>query len=204
MISPRFLNSLVIVLIATIFACSVPQTKIHRSGKEFLCGNAEERVLVLWGTAWRLDQKEREDRRQKASQGITDFFAHQKCFSSVEIRPEISGEEPMLLSDTEISRLASTNENAVDTVILIRVEELGPLLIFYLSPILWEGGSEVVVSIRVLDLKTQQLVAHTHVQRRDTGAFILRGTGNLSQDLEKLLEDVFKRKPLIMELLPYY
>jgi hypothetical protein len=186
---------LVLLLVAVpLSGCAVTQSAIHSAGKAPpLCQvqTNQESALVLWGTAWRTDQKEMKLREEKASQAITQFFGSRPCYAKTTLLRKLAGHEPLTLSDIEIIDFASTLPDHYNKIILLRVEELGPLLIFYLSPILWEGGSEAVVRVRVLDVNSGSLESDVNMHRRNTGAFVLRGTKRLEEDLEAALGQVF-------------
>jgi len=102
-----------------------------------------------------------------------------------------AGREAVDLSDVEALRYAASTGGRHDQVILVRLEELGPLVMIYLSPVLWEGGTEVVLRVRVLDANTSALEADITTHWKNGGAFVLKGTKTLGQDLEAALASVF-------------
>ncbi|HMU85702.1 MAG TPA: hypothetical protein PKC35_20315, partial [Leptospiraceae bacterium] len=175
-----------------IYECSTPVVTKHVAGDSVAC--VDHSSLILWGTAWRSNQKEPERRRSIARQAITNFFTTNFAIAPDSILEQIQGRDPVALSDTEILNFAQTSTHKWRQIVLIRVEELGPLIVIYPSPILWEGGTETRMRIRVLDIAPPALKTDVSLHRRDTGAFVLRGTGSLNHDLEFTLKEVFGEK----------
>lgn len=77
----------------------------------------------------------------------------------------------------------------------VRVEELEPLVIIYPSPVLWEGGTGVVLRVRGLNARTSALEADVTSHWKNSGAFILKETKTLEQDLQAMLASVFMGSP---------
>jgi hypothetical protein len=174
--------------------CVVTQTAIHSTGViPPLCQAhaKQESALVLWGTAWRTNQKERQLREEKASKAISQFFGTRSCYTKTTVLRTLAGRDPVTLSDIETIKLASVLPDGYNKIILLRIEELGPLLMIYLSPILWEGGSEAVFRVRILDVNSGSLDSDVDMHWKNTGAFVLRGTKHLEEDLKAALAQVF-------------
>jgi len=174
--------------------CAVTQTTIHATGViPPLCQAhaKQESALVLWGTAWRTNQKEMQLREEKASKAISQFFGTRSCYATTIVLRTLAGRDTVTLSDIEAIELSSALPDRYDKIILLRIEELGPLLMIYLSPILWEGGSEAAVRVRILDVNSGSLDADVAMRRRNSGAFVLRGTKHLEEDLKAALTQVF-------------
>ncbi len=187
---------LIFLLLSSLFfsSCSAAESSIHAAGRAPpLCDRQAEKenAIVLWGTAWRSNQKEMQFREQKAAGAVERFFKEQSCYAKTGIVRNLSGRDPMLLSDIEAFNLVSALPEKYDKIIILRVEELGPLLVFYCSPILWEGGSEAVVRIRILDVKSASMASDVVIHRRDSGPFVLRGTERLEEDLTAALAELF-------------
>jgi hypothetical protein len=127
--------------------CATTHVAIHSIGsRPPLCQTqtAPEPALVLWGTAWRDNQKEVGLREEMVARAIPPFFGTTPCYSNVEVLRSAGGRSAIELSDSEALILAVSSSSRYKKVILVRVEELGPLVIIHPSPILWEGGTEVV------------------------------------------------------------
>ena len=60
----------------------------------------------------------------------------------------------LTLTDAEILSVAQSFSSNPDKVIVMRVEELGPVVRLNLSPIPWEGGTDIVLRVRVLDKRS--------------------------------------------------
>jgi hypothetical protein len=96
----------------------------------------------------------------------------------------------MTLSDTEALQFASALSERHDKVIVLRIEELGPLLLLY-APVFWEGATEVVLRVRVLDAASSALESDLTTRWKHGGAFIVKSTKTLEQDLQSALGVVF-------------
>jgi hypothetical protein len=184
----------IVSVIVTLVGCATTRLTTHAVGnKPPLCQAQAlpEIALVLWGTAWRENQKEVALREGMASRAISQFFNTSLCYSKVNVLKLAAGREAVGLSDAEALRFAASTGVQYEKVILVRVEELGPLLIIYPSPALWEGGTEVVLRVRVLNANTSALEADIAIHWKDSGAFVLKGTKTLEQDLQAALTSVF-------------
>ena len=153
--------------------------------------SAPESALVLWGPAWRENQKEVALREEIAARAIDQFFTTAPCYSKVEVLKSVAGRSAIELSDAEALKFAVASNGGYDKIIILRVEELGPVVMLHPSPILWEGGTEVVLRIRVLNTKTSSLEADVTSHWKNGGAFILKGTKTLERDMEAVLTSVF-------------
>ncbi|TMG72803.1 MAG: hypothetical protein E6H75_14770 [Betaproteobacteria bacterium] len=173
--------------------CATTQFTTHASGfKTPLCrSQAGQSALVLWGTAWRDDQKEAHAREEMASRAISRFFGSSSCYAKVAVLRSAADRDAMTLSDAEALKFAATLPERHAKIVLLRVEELGPFIVIYLSPILWSGGTEVVLRIRVLDAGSGALETDLDARWSYGGAFYLRGARALEQDLQTALGSVF-------------
>ena len=184
----------VTLAIFTLGGCAATRVTTHVVGNRPPLCQAQatsQTALILWGTAWRENQKEVALREEMASRAITRYFNTSLCFSKVEVLKSAAGREAVGLSDAEALKFVASTGGRYDKVILVRVEELGPLVIIYLSPILWEGGTEVVLRVRVLNVNTSALETDVAVHWKNSGAFVLKGTKTLERDLQAALASVF-------------
>ena len=188
-------EQLVVTLaILTFSGCATTQVITHVVGNRHPLCQAQataQTALVLWGTAWRDNQKEVALREKMASRGIAQYFNASSCFSKVEVLKLAAGREAVGLSDPEALKFAISTGRQYGKVILVRVEELGPLVIIHPSPLLWEGGTEVVLRIRVLNAHTSALETDIAIHWKNSGAFVLKGTKTLEQDIQAALASVF-------------
>lgn len=178
-----------------VVGCATTHIQTHVVGRGLpLCqtNSSSDSVLVLWGTAWRENQKEPTLREVIADRGIHRFFAQASCYQKVDILNAIAGRSTIVLSDTEALPWAATfNNGTYSKIVVLRVEELGPLLNIHLSPVLWDGATEVVFNVRVLTVSSTSLEVDASVQWKNGGAFVLRGLGSLEEDLQAALRFVF-------------
>ena len=179
-----------LISLALVTGCA--STKIETTGlrlKEPLCSTNEPVVstLVFWGPQWRLDQKEPHLREAAALRGIQDFLSRAGCVKVIEIR-RLSWEiQPP--SNEELLRLASESTPEPDRVLLIVVHELGPRLVIGIPAIL-EGGTEVLIDVRVLNPRTSESLASTRTLWRNGGKFVIKGIKTLNQDISSALSSV--------------
>lgn len=169
--------------------CATVRIDLHSTGAEIplLRNNpAPDRVLVLWGAAWRSNQKEPGRREEIASAAIGEFFDGKAV-----VKRTVDGAPALLLSDSQIFRSKDVTSSRYERIIVLRIEELGPLLTFYLSPVLWEGSTDVSFRVRVLDPSSAALVSEIGAQWKKGGAFHLRGVSKLKEDLKSALASIF-------------
>jgi hypothetical protein len=174
--------------------CATTRVVTHTVGAlPPLCQAQEssQTALILWGAAWRENQKEAALREEMASRAIARFFKTSPCYSMVDVLKVADGRSAVGLSDVEALKFAASSGSHYDKVVIVRVEELGPLIIIYLSPILWEGGTEVMLRARALDVHTSALEADISIHWKDSGAFVIKGTKTLEQDLQSALGSIF-------------
>jgi hypothetical protein len=150
-----------------------------------------ETVAVYWNAAWRADQKEPEARQAIAARGIADFFASRACIRVVAIKEAIDGQSVLLAGDEAIGRDAAAL--GADRAYLLRLEELGPNLILYLSPILWQTRNEVLLRVRSIDVAGGRIDSDVTTHWFRGGPFTAHGAGGLPEDLAGVLQHVFEK-----------
>jgi hypothetical protein len=185
----RILAWIALSLLAS--GCTSTTVTFHSAGLEPpLCKNGVQgvRTVVYWGAAWRPDQKEASHREAIIAKGIEDFFRTAPCFSIQTISRTVDGRNVLVLSDRDLLVSAPTD---VDRVHIIRFEELGPVLQFYISPILWTSDLDIQIRVRTLNARTTNLESDVTAHWRKGGPFNLRGTSGLPEDLADLLHAVF-------------
>jgi hypothetical protein len=161
--------------------------------KEPLCvTNAEaNKIGILWGPKWRVDQKEPPLREAAALRGIEMFLDAQSCPKDTPIhRVEIS-DNYQFLTDAEIISMAKSHREDVRKVVFLVVRELGPKLIIGI-PHLIEGGTEVVVESRVVDAKLGSAISKLNTHWQKGGPFYIKGVKSLDQDMLTTLETALK------------
>lgn len=164
------------------------QTPLCASPSASAAPTAVTSVAVLWGPSWRPDQKEPVLREAAALKGIQRFFATQRCLTEVAIaRIDIPAQGE--LSDAALLDQAKALTPHADKAVLIVVRELGPLLRIGL-PTLVEGGTEVVVAVRVVDARRQVSEAQVQTHWHKGGPFYIQGVQTLDQDMQAALASV--------------
>lgn len=178
-----------VILVATIFLAGCASTTVNTTGsplKEPLCqaGKRPISTLVYWGTKWRPDQKEPQLREAAALRGIQDFLSWSGCLSVVALNRLTT--EQMLAPNEELIRSASSSNPKPERVLLVVVRELGPRLLIGI-PVVVEGGTEVLIDVRVLNATTSEVLATTQTTWRNGGPFVIKGVKTLDQDMSAAL-----------------
>ena len=174
-------------------ACGTTTTNAYlAAGAEPLCaanGAALGVVAVLPETAWRADQKEPALRVAMAERAIARAFQKLSCgslaapggvraFERWSDRPE----------EETLRALAGAG---VETVVLLRIEELTPRIgVTFSLPLLWTGASEADFRIRVIHLPSRTVRLDARIQRATGGPFQLRPPEWAEEELERALERV--------------
>ena len=115
--------------------------------------------------AWRADQKEPALREAIAARALRASFADLPCARAVEFADDAA-------------ELAG-----VDTLVVVRVHELGPNLIATLIPPQWIGWTEVDVLVRAVRPADGAVLLDAHASREQGGPFVLRGIAPLEAEL---------------------
>lgn len=186
----QYMRTLVLVLlVSTFLLAGCASTTVETTGsplKEPLCqaGKPSIPTLVYWGTKWRPDQKEPRLREAAALRGIQDFLSRSGCLSVVTIHRLTA--EQALASNEELIRSASSSNPNPERILLVVVRELGPRLLIGI-PVMVEGGTEVLIDVRVLDATTSESLATTQTRWRNGGMFVIKGIKTLEQDMSAAL-----------------
>jgi hypothetical protein len=153
-----------------------------------ICQARDEQIsaLIIWGPVWRSDQKEVALREEVAQRGIEQFFSHSGCFSNVHVRRLTGDRSTSISSDLELLKLAESETPVPDRVVLIKVKELGPVLRIGL-PVLVEGGTEVVLELKALDVRAHELITALGTHWQNGGPFVIKGVKTLEQDIAAAL-----------------
>jgi len=186
----------IIILSLSIAGCASTSMKIYQAaGTPTICERTNDglgHIAVLPETAWRNDQKEPAKRESMALEEIRNAFQGFPCgslsapggirnFSSWSSKPE-----------SEL--LKQFSNEGVDTIILLRIEELTPYLYFTFSlPILWGGSNEADFRIRMLSVKTGDVLTDMRVRRSTGGPFNVRPAEWSRDELKAALLDIIKK-----------
>jgi hypothetical protein len=143
-------------------------------------------ALVYWGPQWRPDQKEPDRREAAALRGIESYFADSACVSRFEVR-RLPGERTAEVpSDEVLLKLAAAAVPTPDKLLIIVVRELGPILRIGIPSIV-EGGTEVMLELRLLDVPTSSAQANVRSHWWNGGTFVVKGVGSLERDMSAAL-----------------
>ncbi|GMV68814.1 MAG: hypothetical protein AMXMBFR76_12530 [Pseudomonadota bacterium] len=182
-------ESVIFTLALTALLAGCASTTVETSGTPLgrpLCASAESRlpVAIYWMPRWRPDQKEPAAREALAQRGIEDFVARHPCLTltALERLPAGAG----VPSDVVLRREAAALNPPPERVVLIVVRELGPRLLIGL-PMGVEGGTEVVIEVRVLDPAATAPLADARTQWRNGGKFVVKGVRSLERDMSAAL-----------------
>ena len=180
------------VLLCVVAGCSSIAVSYHAVGVEpplYKAKDSGEKIVVYWGTAWRANQKEPSKREALAVRGIAEFFSSNPRWETLRISKSVVGRDALLATDTEAVSEAKTA--GADRVLIIRIEELGPNVMVYLSPILWQTQNEVLLHVRAINCQTGQVEADVSTRWVRGGPFTVIGADSLPIDLAGALKAVF-------------
>ena len=182
-----------IPIMAMFFAgCASTSTQIHRmSERTTLCNAGEDLgyVAVLPETAWRVNQKEPAKRERMALEEIQKAFEGFPCGKLSAPGGIRKFDKWSIKSEAEL--LKEFSKEGVDTIIIIRMEELTPLLYIAFSlPFLWGAANEADFSIKMLSVKTGDVLLDMHVKRITGGPFELRPSEWSRKELRTALHDI--------------
>jgi len=177
------------LLLAAALLAGCASTTVENTGsplKAPLCkrGDAPRTVYVVWGPEWRPDQKEPAQREALAQKGIEEFLADVPCLSVAGVKRFAAGSA--IPSNEELLHLARGAKPAADFAVLIVVHELGPVLLIGI-PVIVEGGTDVVIDVRVLESATSAVLAESRTHWKNGGTFVIKGTGSLARDMASAL-----------------
>jgi hypothetical protein len=174
---------------ASVMLLGCAATTIESTGsplKEPLCqsGGKPVTAVVYWRPQWRPDQKEPALREAAALRGIQDFAGRTGCLTvdSIHRLPATDS----IPDDAELLRMAPASTAVPERVVLVVLRELGPRLELGI-PILLDGGTEVLIDVRVLDARTSQPLADTRTLWRNGGRFVIKGVQSLDRDMSAAL-----------------
>jgi hypothetical protein len=184
--------SLGLMAISLLAGCAATTSlTLTPSSQPALCQRSPERInaVVLWGTRWRVDQKDVTDRETAANNGIARFFQESGCFASVEIRRLSSPQEP------HEQAAAMANNAAIDVVLVVVVRELGPILKLGSSAALIEGGTEVVVDFAAYQARAATPTWAFSAHWQNGGPGVVKGVASLPADIEAALAASLQPEP---------
>lgn len=134
------------------------------------------KAAVLWQTRWRSDQKDVPEREAAVQQGIGDFFANARCFSSV------------VVARADANQQVATVPPGSDLLLVLTVRELGPTVKLLSSAALIEGGTEVVVDVTRYTPGGRDPDRRFSIHWRSGGPGVIKGVQSLPADLAAALQ----------------
>lgn len=187
-----------IILLILIAGCATTSTKIYPiSEKTVICSRNSDNfghIAVLPEAAWRDEQKEPAKRELMALEEIKKAFADFPCGNLS--APGGVREFAKWSRKSESELLKDFSNKSVDTIILLRIEELTPRLYLTFSlPVLWGGSSEADFRIRMLSVKTGKVLVDMRVLRSTGGPFNIRPAEWARDELMAALHDIIWKEP---------
>ena len=185
----KIVLSMFIVLIAS--GCVATSMHTYQAaGNLNICeGDGLGKIAVLPEMAWRQDQKEPEKRELMVLEVIERSFQGITC-GSISMPGGIR-QVSNWSGKLESELLKQFAEEGIDTIIVIRIEELTPRLqITYSLPILWIGSNEADFRIRVVSVKTRVVLNDMRVKQFTGGPFNIRPAEWSRAELESALDKI--------------
>ena len=187
--SQAIVKTSTLILTAALALAGCASTTVETTGnalKAPLCkpGEAPRSVYVVWGPEWRPDQKEPAQREALAQKGIEEFLADVPCLIVAGVKRFPA--ESAIPSNEELLHLSRSATPPADFAVLVVVHELGPVLLIGI-PVIVEGGTDVVIDVRVLESATSAVLAESRTHWKNGGTFVIKGTGSLARDMASAL-----------------
>lgn len=179
-------------MVSAVALAGCTSTTVRQSGNQLeepFCDNGVSPVpvAIYWKTHWRSNQKEPALRANLAECGIRLFISETPGLAKATVQrlpfESVSNTPP----DDELLRMAAKLPSKPQKLALIVVRELGPTLGIGL-PFLIRGGTEVVLDVRVLDIRTSEPPKQFQTQWKNGGIFVVKGIRTLSGDMKSALD----------------
>jgi len=182
-----------IILAILLVGCVTTSTQIYPvSEKTAICSRNSKNLgytAVLPEAAWRKDQKEPVKRELMAIEEIKKAFDNFPCGNLS--APGGVREFAKWSRKSESELLKYFSDEGIDTIILLRVEELTPRLYFTFSlPLLWGGSNEADFRIRMLSVKNGEVLVDMRVLRSTGGPFNIRPAEWARDELQAALHNI--------------
>lgn len=182
-------------MILTLSGCTTTRTHTYNTGQRLtICDNKNidlGNTVVLYETAWRSDQKEPLHRQQMALEEIENVFMQFPC-GNIDLSNGIVNFNS--LNITEIEMLKKYSRQMIDTVIIIRLEELTPRLeITFSIPFLWSGFNEADFRVKAISVKSANTFIDMRVKRVTGGPFNIRPAEWSRTEFNAALSSIIKK-----------
>ena len=195
--SPRIARLLAVSMALAIAGCaSVRYESTGRTPDAPVCQRpgAALVALVVWEPRWRADQKDVPDREIAAARGIERHFAGSTCYATAHVIRADPARPISALDGDGAAALARAQPSPSDRVVLLTVRELGPVLRIG-GPGAIEGGTEVVIDVRVHDVAGTREIADFRAHWRHGGPGVIKGVRTLGEDMAAALAAAFVPSP---------
>jgi len=174
--------------------CSATRMSVYSADKkETICQNSVNlgHAVVLPEVAWRNDQKEPSKREEMALKEITSAFKDISC-AQISIPEDIKSFSTWSsMSESKLINMFSNK--GVDTIIIIRIEELTPRVeITFSLPFLWSGSNEADFHIKAISLKDGRILNNMRIKRVTGGPFNIRPAEWSKDELNAALQSITK------------
>jgi hypothetical protein len=179
-----------------LISCTSVSTQIYKaSGSRTICSENNQNLgntVILPETAWRIDQKEPYKRETMALRAITESFKDFPCgnISNSDGIREFSQWSGM--PESELIKLFKSK--GIDTIIILRIEELTPYLgITFSLPVLWTGANEADFRIIIISVRDNKIISDMRVRRTTGGPFNIRPADWSEYELKSALQEIMGR-----------
>ncbi|MDF1482972.1 hypothetical protein [Extensimonas sp. H3M7-6] len=168
------------LLTALLAGCASTTVTLTPPSQAPVCNSAAS-ALVLWAPQWRPDQKDASQREAVAHAGLQDFLSESQCFARSELRrlPDLAPETIATQFDPAASQF--------DSVVLISVRELGPVIRLLSFPAFVDGATEVVLYVTTYQAPAFAVSREFSVHWRNGGPGVVKGVSSLPDDLKAAL-----------------
>lgn len=176
------------LLTALLAGCASTTVTLTPPSQAPVCDPAAS-ALVLWAPQWRPDQKDASQREAVAHAGLQDFLSETQCFARSEFRrlPDLAPETIATQLDSAASRF--------DSVVLIRVRELGPVVRLLSFPAFVDGATEVVLHVTTYQAPAFAVSREFTAHWRNGGPGVIKGVSSLPDDLMATLRVALQPAP---------
>lgn len=170
----------VLVIAAMLGGCATTRVDISPSPQTPVCDSAAS-ALIFWAPQWRQNQKDASKRETAADTGLKEFLQTSGCFKNSELRRVAS-----LTLTVVTSEFASTNR-PFNKVVVITLQELGPVVKLLSSLALIDGGTEVMLQVTEYIPSAENPTRTFIVHWENGGPGIIKGVASLPQDMRAAL-----------------
>jgi len=183
-----------VFLYISLSGCAATRTSVYSASKNaIICSNNPTpelgNIIVLPETAWRSDQKEPEKRNAMFLGELEKVFNSIPCGKARSDNSLQSISNWSEIPDSTLRNMFSAK--GVDTIIIIRIEELTPRLeVTFSIPFLWSGKSEADFRVKVISVKSGKTLNDMRVKRVTGGPFNIRPAAWSKTELYEALRSI--------------